>query len=80
MGDAMKRILLAGATVLALTAAQPTLAADAPVYRKGPAPAAALFNWSGFYVGIQGGYGWAEAQWTRPRLPFRPATLLGMVG
>lgn len=47
----MKRILLAGATVLALTAAQPTLAADAPVYR-GPAPyAVALFNWSGFYVG-----------------------------
>jgi len=62
MGDAMKRILLAGATLLALTAAQPTLAADAPVYR-GPAPyAAALFNWSGFYLGINGGYGWGNSR------------------
>ena len=62
MGDAMKRILLAGTALLALTAAQPTLAADAPVY-KGPAPiaAAALFNWSGFYIGINGGYAWGNA-------------------
>ncbi len=60
MGDAMKRILLAGATLLALTAAQPTLAADAPVY-KGPPPLAyALFNWSGLYVGGVVGYGWAN--------------------
>ena len=56
----MKRILLAGTALLALTAAQPTLAADAPVY-KGPAPyAAALFNWSGFYVGVDAGYHWSR--------------------
>jgi outer membrane immunogenic protein len=60
MWDAMKRILLAGATLLALTATQPTLAADAPVY-KGPAPyAAALFNWSGFYLGGTAGYAWGR--------------------
>ena len=52
----MKRILLAATTALAFAAAQPAIAADAPVY-KGPAPiAAATFNWSGFYVGISGGW------------------------
>jgi outer membrane immunogenic protein len=62
----MKRILLAGATLLALATAQPALAADAPVY-KGPAPVAvALFNWTGLYIGIEGGGGWANTQWTRP--------------
>ena len=57
----MKRILLAGATLLALTAAQPTLAADAPVY-KGPAPVAAapIFNWSGFYAGGSLGGVWSQ--------------------
>ena len=54
----MKRFLLAGATLLVLTAAQPTLAADAPVYKGPPPAAAALFNWSGLYIGINGGYGW----------------------
>jgi len=43
----MKRILLAGATLLALTAAQPTLAA-------------ALFNWSGCYIGVHAGGGWGR--------------------
>lgn len=59
----MKRILLASAALLALTAAQPTLAADAPVY-KGPPPAAAMYNWSGFYVGISGGGIWGKTQWS----------------
>ena len=58
----MKRILLAGATLLALTTAQPTLAADAPVYRKAPPPAAALFNWSGFYIGGHVGYAWGQSR------------------
>ena len=56
----MKRILLAGATLLALTAAQPTLAADAPVYRKASPPAAAVFSWQGLYIGLQAGYGWGN--------------------
>ena len=61
----MKRILLAVATVLAMTAAQPTLAADAPVY-KAPPSAVALFNWSGFYIGVQGGGAWATTRWSEP--------------
>jgi outer membrane immunogenic protein len=58
----MKRILVAGAALLALTVAQPTLAADAPVYRKAsPPPAVALFNWTGFYVGLNGGAAWGRS-------------------
>ena len=61
MGNVMKRILLAGAALLALTAAQPTLAADAPVY-KGPAPVAfAPFSWNGCYIGVNIGAGWGTS-------------------
>ena len=49
----MKRILLVGATLLTLAAAQPALAA-------GPA----LFNWTGFYVGANAGYAWGHATGT----------------
>src|SRR3990172_1550129 len=69
MGDAMKRILLAGTALLALTAAQPSLAADAPVY-KGPAPAAAaLFNWSGCYIGVNAGGVWGRSNIDIPAYP-----------
>lgn len=57
----MKRILLAGAAVLVLTAVQPTLAADAPVAYKAAPPAVALYNWTGAYVGGHLGYGRATA-------------------
>jgi outer membrane immunogenic protein len=33
---------------------------------KAPEYIAPLFNWSGFYVGINGGYGWGNADWTTP--------------
>jgi outer membrane immunogenic protein len=54
----MKRLLLAGVALSVATAAS---AADLPArpYAKAP-PAAvvAAYNWSGFYVGAMGGYGW----------------------
>jgi outer membrane immunogenic protein len=56
---------MATASAFALAmAAHPTLAADiptkAPIYS---APVAApLFNWTGFYVGVQGGYGWGDSR------------------
>jgi outer membrane immunogenic protein len=63
----MKRILLAGAAMLALAAAAG--AADLP-RRYDPMPAKAppfygpAYNWSGFYVGINGGFGWGRSDWT----------------
>ncbi|TJW36001.1 MAG: porin family protein [Mesorhizobium sp.] len=48
----MKRLLLASAlSALSLT---PALAADVV------APIASVYDWSGFYVGLQAGYGWSR--------------------
>jgi len=55
----MKRLLLAG---VALSVASAASAADmqARPYTKAPPPAivSPAYNWSGFYVGAMGGYGW----------------------
>lgn len=51
----MKKILVAGIAAAAFCGA-PALAADMPV--KAPAPA--LYNWTGFYGGLNAGYGWAD--------------------
>jgi outer membrane immunogenic protein len=67
----MKRILIAAA--LALAAGGQALAADLPqpappprapaTYVKAPEPA---FSWTGIYVGINGGYGFGDSNWTAP--------------
>jgi outer membrane immunogenic protein len=51
-------MLCGGALALSITAAN---AADLPV--KAPAyvpPPVAIYNWTGFYVGVNAGYGWGE--------------------
>jgi outer membrane immunogenic protein len=57
----MKRLLLSGIALAALAFAAPVSAADmpnrGPIYKAAPEP---LFNWTGFYVGGHGGYGWAD--------------------
>jgi outer membrane immunogenic protein len=64
----MRRAILAG-TALASVAimSQAAFAADMPVRRPlPPQPAAVappLFNWSGFYIGAHGGYGWGSSQY-----------------
>jgi outer membrane immunogenic protein len=60
----MKKFLVAGIAAAAFCGA-PAIAADVPV--KTPiykAPAVALmFDWTGFYAGINGGYGWGRESW-----------------
>jgi outer membrane immunogenic protein len=57
----MKTILLAGAALVALSTA--SFAADMPAYpaEAAVAPVAAESDWSGFFLGVQGGYNWVEA-------------------
>jgi len=57
----MMRRLLGTAALLAL-AIGPATAADLkppPMYKK--APVAAVYSWSGFYIGLNGGYSWGRS-------------------
>lgn len=74
----MKRMLFAG--VLSLFAATPAAwAADLPAAPPPQAPAAyvpvvpPVYNWSGIYVGINGGYAFGNSNWNSAP-PFTPGT------
>jgi len=61
----MKKFLL-GVIGLAALGASPAFAADlaARPYTKAPAMIAAIYDWSGFYVGLNGGGGFSHKCWT----------------
>jgi len=61
----MTRLRLFTAAVIALGAATPSVAADLPArtYSKAPAVIAAAYDWSGFYIGINGGGGFSHKCW-----------------
>jgi outer membrane immunogenic protein len=40
-----------------------------PVYKAPPAVMIPAYNWSGFYVGASGGYGWGHSDQTDPGIP-----------
>jgi len=64
----MKKILLGMAGLVAMSLAAPASAADlaARPYSKAPAPMmAAIYDWSGFYIGLNGGGGWSHKCWDR---------------
>ena len=60
----MRRVLLTTISLLSLTAG--SFAADLP--RQMPAKAPAMlpigYNWTGFYLGINGGYGFGQSNWS----------------
>jgi outer membrane immunogenic protein len=67
----MKRILIASA--LALATAAPAFAADLPPPMAPPprapvayVPAAPVFSWTGFYVGLNAGGAFGDSSWTTP--------------
>src|SRR5205814_8620057 len=61
----MRRVLL---TTIALLAVATTAAVAADLPRAMPARAPAYlpvgYNWTGFYVGINGGYAWGRSHWS----------------
>ena len=61
----MKNFLLG--TVALIAFAAPAAAADlaARPYTKAPPMIAAIYDWSGFYVGVNGGGGWSRKCWDR---------------
>lgn len=62
----MKAYLAAAAATLVLAVAAPASAADmaARPYTKAPPPVAAIYDWTGFYIGANGGWGSADTDWT----------------
>src|SRR5438105_10377171 len=71
----MKKMLLGAVGLAVVSMAAPASAADlaARPYTKAPAPMiAAVYDWSGFYIGINGGGGWSHKCWdtTTPFVPF----------
>jgi outer membrane immunogenic protein len=68
MGDKTMNFKLIGTALAAIGFAASTFSAQAadiprPVY-KGVHPVVAYYNWTGFYVGINGGYGWGSSDWS----------------
>jgi outer membrane immunogenic protein len=63
----MKRFVAGCFVASALVSAQCAAAADlslAPLYKAPPAPPAQPFDWSGFYIGVNGGGGWGHSWWS----------------
>src|ERR1700682_4071132 len=61
----MKKFLLGAVGLVALIFAAPASAADlaARPYTKAPAMIAAVYDWSGFYIGANGGWGSSRNCW-----------------
>ena len=61
----MKKLAIA-ASILAFSSAAASAADLAPRYYKAPPPVmAAVYDWSGFYIGANGGWGSSHNCWTR---------------
>jgi outer membrane immunogenic protein len=63
----MKKLRL-GIIAIGAMIVGPALAADLPL-KAAPAPAMAPFSWAGFYIGVNVGYGWGDADTRFDPLP-----------
>src|SRR5882724_7525033 len=70
----MKKFLLATVGLVALGMAAPASAADlaARPYTKAPPMVAAIYDWSGFYIGANGGWGSSHKCWDLTNDGFGP--------
>jgi outer membrane immunogenic protein len=61
-----KHIAIAASAMVALAVAGSANAADmpAPVYQKAPPPIMQVYSWTGFYIGLNGGYSWGRSTTT----------------
>jgi outer membrane immunogenic protein len=72
----MRKLVFAGVTLAALGVVQPALSADLPaepVYKGGPL-IVPVYDWTGFYLGISGGYSRGNAANTYTMTGFAPFT------
>jgi len=78
----MKKILLGAASLVAMGAIAPVSGADlaARPYAKAPPMMAAMYDWSGFYIGINGGGGSAHTCWDLTALPAGPVAPIAPEG
>src|SRR3954466_12440902 len=64
----MKRVFIAAAAVLAVATTMTAASAADMAHRRMPAKAPAYvdqqYNWTGFYAGINGGYGFGNSEWS----------------
>jgi outer membrane immunogenic protein len=56
----MKKFLLASVALISLVSAASAADLAARRYTKAPAQVSPVYNWSGFYAGVMGGYGWGS--------------------
>lgn len=59
----MKKFFLGTVGLLAISAISPASAADMAVKAPPPAPLPVIYNWSGFYIGANGGWGQSHNCW-----------------
>ena len=59
----MRWRLVAGAAIV-VTATGHTLAADLPTPSLHPPSPAVVYNWTGIYLGINGGFGTGNSNWS----------------